>query len=104
MAHVRDSDTALWLHNKLGSAEELWLPSSISGIIKTTTIDNIYRCFTVLTTTVKLKLLLGVLHLPRRNLEEVSLSYTWLFLPVVTFAALVYYFVTVSYNQVGLVG
>ena len=73
MAHVRDSDTALWLHNKLGTAEELWIPSSISGIIKTTTIDNIYRCFRVLTTTVKLKLLLGVLHLPRRNLEEVRI-------------------------------
>ncbi|CAK8687125.1 unnamed protein product [Clavelina lepadiformis] len=72
MAHVRDSDTALWLHNKLGSAEELWIPSSISGIVKTTTIDNIYRCFPVLTTTVKLKLLMGILHLPRRNLEEMK--------------------------------
>uniref|UniRef100_F6SKY6 HDAg domain-containing protein n=1 Tax=Ciona intestinalis TaxID=7719 RepID=F6SKY6_CIOIN len=72
MAHVRDSDTALWLHNKLGSAEELWIPSSISGIIKTSTIDNIFRCFPVLTTTVKLKLLLGILHLPRRNLEEMK--------------------------------
>uniref|UniRef100_H2YIS1 HDAg domain-containing protein n=1 Tax=Ciona savignyi TaxID=51511 RepID=H2YIS1_CIOSA len=70
--HVRDSDTALWLHNKLGSAEELWIPSSISGIIKTSTIDNIFRCFAVLTTTVKLKLLLGFLHLPRRNLEEMK--------------------------------
>ena len=76
MAHVCDSDTALWLHNKLGSAEELWIPSSISAIIKTTTIDNIYRCFPVLTTTVKLKLLLGVLHLPRRNMEEVNFVIT----------------------------
>ena len=72
--HVQDSDTALWLHNKLGSPEELWIPSSISGIIKTSTIDNIYRCFPVLTSTIKLKLLLGILHLPRRNLEEVNLS------------------------------
>nr|CAB3267748.1 negative elongation factor A-like [Phallusia mammillata] len=72
MAHVRDSDTALWLHNKLGSSEELWIPSSIGGIIKTSTIDNIYRCFPVLTTTVKVKLLLGILHLPRRNLEEMQ--------------------------------
>jgi len=71
MANARDSDTPLWLHNKLGSSEELWIPSSISGIIKTSTIDNIFRCFPVLTTTVKLKLLLGILHLPRRNLEEV---------------------------------
>lgn len=69
---VKDSDTALWLHNKLGSAEELWVSSSVGGIIKTDTIDNIYRCFTVLTSTVKLKLLLGILHLPRRNLDEMK--------------------------------
>lgn len=68
---VRDSDTALWLHNKLGSSDELWISPSIGTIIKTSTIDNIYRCFQVLTTSVKMKLLLGILHLPRRNLDEV---------------------------------
>lgn len=72
MANIHDTDTAVWLHNKLGSAEELWIPSSISGIIKTTKIDNILRCFHVLTTTVKVKLLLGILHLPRRNLDEMK--------------------------------
>nr|XP_039265831.1 negative elongation factor A-like [Styela clava] len=69
---MRDNDTALWLHNKLGSAEELWVSSSIGGIIKTDTIDNIFRCFSVLSTTVKMKLLLGILHLPRRSLEEMK--------------------------------
>jgi len=72
MANVHDTDTAVWLHNKLGSKEELWIPSSISGIIKTTKIDNILRCFHKLNSTVKVKLLLGILHLPRRNLDEMK--------------------------------
>lgn len=48
------------------------MSSSVGAIIKTDTIDNIYRCFTVLTSTVKLKLLLGILHLPRRNMDEMK--------------------------------
>ena len=68
---MHEASTSTWLQNKLGSILELWVPSSISGIIKTTKIDNISRCFHVLTTTVKIKLLLGILHLPRRNLDEV---------------------------------
>ena len=67
-----EANTSTWLQNKLGSVLELWVPSSISGIIKTTKIDNILRCFHVLSTAVKVKLLLGILHLPRRNLDEVS--------------------------------
>lgn len=69
---MHEASTSTWLQNKLGSILELWVPSSISGIIKTTKIDNILRCFHVLTTTVKIKLLLGILHLPRRNLDEMK--------------------------------
>ena len=72
MTNTHENDTATWLCNKLGSAEELWVPASISGIIKTTKIDNILRCFEFLPTIVKIKLLIGILHLPRRNLDEVS--------------------------------
>jgi len=67
-----EANTSTWLQNKLGSVLELWVPSSISGIIKTTKIDNILRCFHVLSTAVKVKLLLGILHLPRRNLDEMK--------------------------------
>jgi len=72
MTNTHENDTATWLCNKLGSAEELWVPASISGIIKTTKIDNILRCFEFLPTIVKIKLLIGILHLPRRNLDEMK--------------------------------
>ncbi|KAF7407213.1 hypothetical protein HZH66_001750 [Vespula vulgaris] len=49
MANVRDSDTSLWLHNKLGTSNDSW---------------------TDLQTQVKLKLLLSFFHIPRRNVEE----------------------------------
>jgi len=33
MTHACDSDIPLWLHNKLGSSEELWVPSGIGEIM-----------------------------------------------------------------------
>lgn len=73
MASMRDSDTGLWLHNKLGSTDELWTPSSIGSLLTVSVIDNIRLCFSSLSPAVKLKLLLGMLHLPRRTVDEVGL-------------------------------
>lgn len=73
MASMRDSDTGLWLHNKLGSTDELWTPSSIGSLLTVSVIDNIRLCFSNLSPPVKLKLLLGMLHLPRRTVDEVGL-------------------------------
>ncbi|KAG8137736.1 putative Negative elongation factor A-like protein [Naja naja] len=70
MASMRESDTGLWLHNKLGSADELWAPPSIASLLTASVIDNICLCFHGLSSPVKLKLLLGVLHLPRRAVDE----------------------------------
>ncbi|CAN0107020.1 negative elongation factor A isoform X1 [Lampetra fluviatilis] len=72
MASVRESDTSLWLHNKLGSPDELWTPSSIVSLLTKDVIRNIQECFHALSSPVKLKLLLGVLHLPRRTVDEMK--------------------------------
>ncbi|XP_075427159.1 negative elongation factor A [Ascaphus truei] len=72
MASMRESDTGLWLHNKLGSPDELWAPPSIASLLTATVIDNIRLCFHKLSSAVKLKLLLGMLHLPRRTVDEMK--------------------------------
>lgn len=68
---MRESDTGLWLHNKLGATDELWAPPSIASLLTPAVIDNIRLCFHGLSSAVKLKLLLGTLHLPRRTVDEV---------------------------------
>uniref|UniRef100_A0A8C5LUT0 Negative elongation factor complex member A n=1 Tax=Leptobrachium leishanense TaxID=445787 RepID=A0A8C5LUT0_9ANUR len=72
MASMRESDTGLWLHNKLGSADELWSPPSIASLLTASVIDNVRLCFHNLSSAVKLKLLLGMLHLPRRTVDEMK--------------------------------
>lgn len=69
---MKDSDTGLWLHNKLGSTDELWTPPSIASLLTVSVIDNIRLCFSSLSPPVKLKLLLGMLHLPRRTIDEMK--------------------------------
>jgi len=70
MSNVRDSDTSLWLHNKLGSNES-WSGGSISSQLNPEVLRNIKDCFMDLQTQVKLKLLLSFFHIPRRNIDEV---------------------------------
>ncbi|EMP39389.1 Negative elongation factor A [Chelonia mydas] len=72
MASMRESDTGLWLHNKLGSTDELWAPPSIASLLTASVIDNIRLCFHGLSSAVKLKLLLGMLPLPRRAVDEMK--------------------------------
>lgn len=71
MANVRDSDTSLWLHNKLGTSNDSWTGSSICSQLNAEVLRNIKDCFPDLQTQVKLKLLLSFFHIPRRNVEEV---------------------------------
>ncbi|ENN75261.1 negative elongation factor A [Dendroctonus ponderosae] len=70
MANVRDSDTSLWLHNKLGISNDSWTGGSICSQLNLEVLRNIKECFPDLQTQVKLKLLLSFFHIPRRNLEE----------------------------------
>lgn len=73
MANVRDSDTSLWLHNKLGTSNDSWINGSICSQLNKEVLRNIKECFPDLQTQVKLKLLLSFLHIPRRLVEEVNL-------------------------------
>lgn len=75
MANVRDSDTSLWLHNKLGTSNDSWTGGSICSQLNAEVLRNIKDCFPDLQTQVKLKLLLSFFHIPRRNVEEVCLQY-----------------------------
>ncbi|XP_055323389.1 negative elongation factor A [Sitodiplosis mosellana] len=69
MAANRDSDTSLWLHNKLGTSSE-WTSGSICSQLNKEVLRNIKDCFADLQTQVKLKLLLSFFHIPRRLVEE----------------------------------
>lgn len=71
MANVRDSDTSLWLHNKLGTSNDSWISGSICTQLNKEVLRNIKECFADLQTQVKLKLLLSLFHIPRRHVEEV---------------------------------
>ncbi|CAG9119014.1 unnamed protein product [Plutella xylostella] len=70
MANTRDSDTSLWLHNKLGTSNDSWTTGSICTQLNAEVLKNIKDCFPDLQTQVKLKLLLSFFHIPRRNVEE----------------------------------
>lgn len=68
---VRESDTSLWLHQKLGTSNDLWSGGSICSQLNQDVLKNIRDCFGILQSQVKLKVLLAFLHIPRRNVEEV---------------------------------
>ncbi|XP_063240173.1 negative elongation factor A [Bacillus rossius redtenbacheri] len=70
MAHARDSDTSLWLHNKLGTSNDSWTGGSICSQLNSEVLRNVKDCFPDLQPQVKLKLLLSFFHIPRRNVEE----------------------------------
>lgn len=70
MANVRDSDTSLWLHNKLGTSNDSWTSGSICSQLNKEVLRNIKDCFPDLQAPVKLKLLLSFFHIPRRLVEE----------------------------------
>lgn len=71
-SNVRDSDTSLWLHNKLGTSTDSWAGGSICSQLNPEVLKNIQECFVELQTQVKLKFLLSFFQFSRRNLEEVS--------------------------------
>ncbi|RWS02532.1 negative elongation factor A-like protein [Dinothrombium tinctorium] len=70
MSNVRESDTSLWLHNKLGNSSDLWSCGSICSQLNAEVLKNIRECFTDLQSLVKLKLIISFLHIPRRNVDE----------------------------------
>lgn len=73
MANVRDSDTSLWLHNKLGTSNDSWTGGSICSQLNSEVLRNIKECFPDLQTQVKLKLLLSFFQIPQKNVQEVRI-------------------------------
>ncbi len=69
---AREGDTALWLHNKLGSTDDLWSGASICAQLSRDKLLSIHDCFHNLQPYVKVKLMLSFLHLPKRSQEEVT--------------------------------
>lgn len=67
---VRDFDTALWLHNKLGTSNDQWSGRTIVSQLSQEKLRNIRDCFIDLQPQVKLKLLLSIIHIAKRNVEE----------------------------------
>ena len=67
----RDGDISLWLHNKLGSTDDLWSGKTICSQLSREKLLSIQDCFHSLQPYVKVKLMLSFLHLPKRNVEEV---------------------------------
>nr|CAG4641829.1 EOG090X08WB [Eurycercus lamellatus] len=65
-----NSDTSLWLHNKLGISTDSWTGGSICSQLNPEVLKNIQECFVELQTQVKLKFLLSFFQFSRRNLEE----------------------------------
>lgn len=65
-----NSDTSLWLHNKLGVSTDSWTGGSICSQLNPEVLKNIQECFVELQTQVKLKFLLSFFQFSRRNLEE----------------------------------
>ncbi len=70
MAVSREADVAVWLHNKLGSTDDLWSGSSICSQLSRDRLLSIQDCFHTLQPHVKVKLMLAFLHMPKRNVEE----------------------------------
>lgn len=67
---TRDIDTALWLHNKLGTTNDQWSGRTIVSQLSRDKIRSIRDCFSDLQPQVKLKLLLAIIHITKRNVEE----------------------------------
>ncbi|XP_033757129.1 negative elongation factor A-like [Pecten maximus] len=63
-------DTALWLHNKLGSTDDLWSGKTICAQLSHQKLQSIHQCFHALQPHVKVKLMLSFLHIHRRNVEQ----------------------------------
>ncbi|CAK9300845.1 unnamed protein product [Gordionus sp. m RMFG-2023] len=70
MASIRDADLSLWLHNKLGQLDDHWSAKIISPHLNPQTITNAATILNNFQPQVKIKFLLSLLHVSRRNIEE----------------------------------
>ena len=67
-------DTALWLHNKLGSSTHLWSFSpTVVSQYSLEKLASIRDCFVTLDSLVKIKFFLSLFYIPKRHFEEVNI-------------------------------
>lgn len=78
MTAIMEMDTALWLHNKLGSDDNLWSTGSIASQFTKQVLNNIYDCFLQLDEKMKIKTLLSFLEIPLRNVQDFQVNGSFL--------------------------
>ena len=66
-----EEDISYWLFTKLGSTEELWSTNLVTSQITRDKIVNTHEILNTLVPLVKLKFILTLTHLSRRNIDEV---------------------------------
>jgi negative elongation factor A len=67
---LRDRELVQWLEQKLDSNDDLWAASrNLSIVVTRELLTNIPSCFVDLQTHAKLKIVLAVLYLPKRNVD-----------------------------------
>ncbi|XP_065836050.1 negative elongation factor A-like [Oscarella lobularis] len=71
MATVRESDTLLWLHNKLG-ADDTWSTGNIASLLTADVLRNARHLLPDLDNRVKLKLLVSLIDIRPRAMEEMK--------------------------------
>ncbi len=71
MATGKD-DTTLWLHNKLGSQNHMWSSATIATQYTNDKLASIKDCFNNLDSLVKMRFFLSLLHISKRNMDDVS--------------------------------
>lgn len=70
MTAAIETDTALWLYNKIGNDEELWSSGGITSVFTADLLRSIYDVFLELKPKMKSKILLSFLEIPMRQVEE----------------------------------
>ena len=67
-----DDDISLWLYTKLCSTEELWSTNIVTSQLTREAIAGTHEILHTLLPIVKLKFIISLTHLSRRQIDEVS--------------------------------
>lgn len=65
----KDKDVGQWLSNKLSSSEDTWSSVTVAAQLNKERLSAIPSCFLDVNPVVKLKLLMGLVQIPKRNME-----------------------------------
>lgn len=71
-SNSRNFEIVQWLENKFGSSADRWNVKGLASQLSKEKLEAIPGCFIDLQSNVKLKLLLSMMYIPRRTLEQCS--------------------------------